>query len=372
MARMTSDDGISVRASTFAARLAVLLLAACAEAKSPAAAPVTATLEEVFAVDAVLQLGEDPADSIAEIGDFVERRGGGYVIGDLFLPRVRSYDEDGRLEAGFGRFGDGPFEFRQIRAVAEAASRRIVAASSHRSQLTYLTSSLTPDTLVTLPGSARDVLALGPDLLVRMIAGDPEERRFGHPPLLSRRTAPELELVWSSYESPFSNSERPYWGAFARFPIAVGGDSTFVMSGLEYPVTIIDGAGETVGTLGTPSDSFRPIPVLEAGAFANPAAYGTTLGEFLGTFDIIDRIDVVGRHLVLTRARFDPGRPLPPFRVLHTSLEIYDRHTGTKLYEDVPLPTGSKVLGGGRSLYLLLDRDFPPWRIAKLRLLAED
>ena len=372
MARMTSDDGISVRASTFAARLAVLLLAACAEAESPAAAPVTATLEEVFAVDAVLQLGEDPADSIAEIGDFVERRDGGYVIGDLFLPRVRSYDEEGRLEAAFGRFGDGPFEFRQIRAVAEAASRRIVAASSQRSQLTYLTSSLTPDTLVTLPGSARDVLALGPDLLVRMIAGDPEERRFGHPPLLSRRTAPELELVWSSYESPFSNFERPYWGAFARFPIAVGGDSTFVMSGLEYPVTIIDGAGETVGTLGTPSDSFRPIQVLEAGAFANPAAYGTTLREFLGTFDIIDRIDVVGRHLVLTRARFDPERSLPPFRVLHTSLEVYDRHTGTKLYEDVPLPTGSKVLGGGRSLYLLLDRDLPPWRIAKLRLLAED
>ncbi len=75
MARMTSDGGISVRASTAAARLAVLLLAACAEAESPAAAPVTATLEEVFAVDAVLQLGEDPADSIAEIGDFVERRG---------------------------------------------------------------------------------------------------------------------------------------------------------------------------------------------------------------------------------------------------------------------------------------------------------
>lgn len=77
------------------------------------------------------------------------------------------------------------------------------------------------------------------------------------------------------------------------------------MSGLEYPVTILDGAGRTMGTFGTPSASFRPIPVLEEGAFANLAAYGTTLGEFLGTFDVIDRIDVVGRYLVLTRARFD-------------------------------------------------------------------
>ena len=64
------------------------------------------------------------------------------------------------------------------------------------------------------------------------------------------------------------------------------------------------------------------------------------------------------------------GPAATPFRVLHTSLEIYDRHAGTKLYEDVPLPDGSRVLGGGRFLYLLLDRDFPPWRIAKLRLLT--
>ena len=370
MTPRTSGTAMARTMSLSAACLAVLLLHGCAEAEGPAATPVAATLEEVFAIEAVLRLGEDPADSIAEIGDFAERRGGGYVIGDLFLPRVRSYDEEGRLEAAFGRFGDGPFEFRRINALAESSSEDIVVVDLLRARLTFLTGSLDPVTFETLPGTLYDAQALGADLLVRMMVATPGERRFGHPPLLHRMTAPELELVWSSYERPFSNSQRPYWGAFSRFPVAVGGDSTFVMSGLEYPVTILDGAGEAVGTLGTPSASFRPIPVLELGAFANPAAYGTTLGEFLGTFDVIDRIDVVGRHLVLTRARFDPGRSLPPFRVLHTSLEIYDRHTGTKLYEDVPLPDGSRVLGGGRFLYLLLDRDFPPWRIAKLRLLT--
>ena len=372
MARLGDDDVRSVRASTFAVRLTVLLLAACAEAEDPAAAPVTGALEEVFAIEAVLQLGEDPADSIAEIGSFAERRGGGYVVGDLFLPRVRSYDEEGRLEAAFGRFGDGPFEFRRINALAETSSEDIVVVDLLRARLTFLTGSLAPVTFETLPGALYDARPLGPDLLLRMMAAAPEDRLRGHPALLHRMTVPELELVWSSYERPFSDFERPYWGAFARFPVAVGGDSTFVMSGLEYPVTIIGDAGEIAGTLGTPSASFRPIPVLELGAFANPAAYGTTLGEFLGTFDVIDRIDAVGRHLVLTRARFDPGRPMPPFRVLHTSLEIYDRHTGTKLYEDIPLPDGSKVLGGGRFLYLLLNRDFPPWQIAKLRLLTED
>ena len=347
-----------------------LLFSACGEAEGPAAAPVAATLEEVFVVEGVMQLGEDPADSIADIGDFIELRSGGYVIGDRFLPRVRSYDEEGRLEAAFGRFGNGPFEFRRIAALAETPSGRVVVADFSQSHLTYLTSSLAPDTMVALPGAPRDVLALGPDLLVRMITGDPNEGVFGHPLLLHRVTPPAL--VWSSYELPFSDFERPYWSSFADFAVATGGDSTYVTSGLRYPITIIDGAGETVGTLGAPSASFRPIPVLELGALADLGNYPTLFRELLASFDFIDRIDAVGSHLVLTRARYNPERPMPPREVLHTSLEVYDRHSGTKLYEDVPLPDGSRVLGGGRFLYLLLNMHSPPWRIAKLRLLTED
>ena len=352
-----------------AAIQAVLLLCACGEADRPGPAPITAPLEQVFAVEAVIQLGEDPADSIAEIGDFVERRDGGYVIGDRHLPRVRTYDEEGRLEAAFGRFGDAPFEFQRIRAVAEASSGRIAVASSRSSHLTYLTRALAPDTMVAFPAAAMDVLALGSDLLVRMNAGDPQERLFSHPPLLHRVIPPEL--VWSSYELPFSPAERPYWGSFAHFPVAVSGDSIFVMSGLRYPITVLDGAGATVGTFGTPSASFRPIDVLESGMLANLGSYGTTLPELLASFDIIHRIDVIGPHLILTRARHNPERVLPPFEVVHTSLEVYDRHSGVKLYEDVALPEGSRVLGGGRFLYLLLDEHFPPWRIAKLRLSTE-
>ena len=348
---------------------AALLLCACGDGQGSDPAPVIAPLEEVFVVEEVMQLGEDPADSIAEIGDFVERRDGGYVIGDRHLPRVRTYDGEGRLEAAFGRFGDGPFEFQRIRAVAEASSGRIVVAGSRSSQLTYLTRSLAPDTMVALPAAPMDVVALGSDLLVRMNAVDPEERLFSRPPILHRVTPPEL--VWSSYERPFSDSKRPYWGAFARFPVAVSGDSTLVMSGVRYPITVLDGAGEIVGTFGAPSASFRPIRVLELGALADLGSYGTTLPEILASFDIIHRMDAVGPHLILTRARHNPERALPPFEIVHTSLEVYDRHSGVKLYEDVPLPEGSRVLGGGRFLYLLLDEHSPPWRIAKLRLVAK-
>ena len=369
MTKRASGKGGSRSMPASAAIQAVLLLCACGDGQGPGPAPVTGTLEEVFVVEDVMQLGEDPADSIAEIGDFVERRGGGYVMGDRFLPRVRTYDEEGRLEAAFGRFGDGPFEFQRIRAVAETPSGRIAVASSRSSHLTYLTRSLAPDTMVALPAAPWEVFPLGSDLLVRMNAGDPDQRLFGHPPLFHRVTPPEL--VWSSYELPFSPSERPYWASFSYFPVAVSGDSTFVMSGVRYPITVIDGAGETVGTFGAPSASFRPIAVLESGALADLGSYGTTLPELLASFDIVHRMDAVGSHLVLTRARHNPERALPPFEIVHMSLEIYDRQSGVKLYEDVPLPEGSRVLGGGRFLHLLLNEHSPPWRIAKLRLLTE-
>lgn len=351
-----------------AGSLTVFLVAACGGAESPAAVPVTGTLDEVFTVEEVLHLGEDPADSIAEIGVFVERRDGGYVIGDRFLPRVRTYDEEGRLEAAFGRFGDGPLEFQRITAVAEMPSGEVVVVDARRGRATYMSGSLVPDTFATFPSVPLDARALGPDLLVRMYATGRD--RFGHPPLLHRVTP--TEVVWSSYELPFSLAERPYWSSFAPFPIAVSGDTTFAMSGVRYPVTVIDGSGETLGTLGTPSASFRPIRVLESGALANLASYGTTLPELLASFDVVDRIDAVDAHLVLTRGRYNPERPMPPLEVLHTSLEVYDRGTGTKLYEDVPLPDGSRVLGGGRFLYLLLDMHAPPWRIAKLRFRVQD
>jgi len=70
--------------------------------------------EEVFELVEVIELGEDPSDSIAAVGEFVERRDGGFIIGDRYLPRVRTYRADGSLQAGFGRFGDGPWEFRRI------------------------------------------------------------------------------------------------------------------------------------------------------------------------------------------------------------------------------------------------------------------
>ena len=324
-------------------------------------------MEEVFAFVSEVQVGEDPADSIAEVGAFVEQASGGFVIGDRLLPRVRSYDENGRLEVTFGRFGEGPFEFKRIAAVAETVSGRIVVADGGN-RLTYLSRELLPDTVVTVPGSVADAVALGPDLILGMLTPEAlgHNRLTASAPLIHRLSG--HSLAWSAYPRPFTQVERPYWPSLATVPMAVAGDSVFAAVSLLYPVSILSGDGEVVGMIGDAPPSFHQIPVLEPGAFSGAAAVGQ-MPEFLASFHVIDRIDVVAdSYLILTHGQFDR---LPGTR-RHTSLDVYNRYTGAKLFEDIPLPEGSRVLGGGRYLYLLLNKDLPPWRIAKLRPMVEN
>ena len=88
------------------------------------------------------------------------------------------------------------------------------------------------------------------------------------------------------------------------------------------------------------------------------------------------------RFLAGVRGRLDPEvrsfvRYMRTLRFLpfsHTSrvsrlraLPRPNRQACVKRYEDVPLPERSRILGGGRYLYMLLDTDFPPWRVAKLQ-----
>ncbi|MXX55535.1 MAG: hypothetical protein F4106_03190 [Gemmatimonadetes bacterium] len=358
---MAAQRPTAIRGLTF---LAVLV--ACRGPDAPPAPERPESLEQVFVVESVVEIGEDPADSIADVGEFLERRAGGFVITDRLLPRIRSYGEDGRLEAAFGRFGDGPFELRQVSGLAETPSGKLVVADSRRSALVYLTHALRPDTIVRVPGAPRRIVSIGPDLIVRMdpFAGGGPSRLVAKPPLFHRLSGGRV--AWSAYPARFSPAERPYWGSFATNLVAVAGDSVFVMTSLTYPITVISSTGDSVGTMGRPSGSFRQIPVFERGEFAGPS---TALPEVLASFDVVGRLDVLaGSHLVVTHSRYDETDPSPSLRRVHSTLDIYDRHTGAKLHEDVPLPERSKVLGGGRFLYLLLNQDTPPWRIAKLRL----
>ena len=346
----------------------ILILASCDQPPQTVASPPFA---DVFELVEVMELGEDPTDSIAEIGVFVERQHGGFVISDWILPRVRTYAEDGSLRAAFGRFGVGPWELQRISSVAETASGQIVVSSPRNRWLTYLNSDLSPDTLVGIGDNwVFQIFPFGPDIVFYGVG----QARSIHDVALQKGYFHRLVdggVAWTTWTTPIFG--KPYWQGFGDVVGAVAGDSIFAMAQLLYPATILNGAGDSVGTIGTPSHSFRRVPEIEQGAYSTSSPGGQDFSDLLGTFDLVRRIDVVaGNHLVFTLGQLDERKRFFPFRVLHTRLEVYDRHTGVKLFEDVPLPQGVKVLGGGRYLYVLQNPDIPPWRIAKYRLRVAD
>jgi len=342
-----------------------LTVVACEAEPRPASPLVRVAMDDVFDVT-VIALEENPQDSIATPGLFAERAAGGFLLSDGQLPRVRSYDEQGRIEAAFGRFGEGPFEFRGVSGLAEESSGRVAVVDAGQGRLTYLTGGLRPDTVMPLPGVPRLVQPLGEDLVLFMPLGDQREgvsRFFERPMQLQRWTAGGS--AWSAYRLPYLPVERPYWNSIGRFSFDVAGDSIYIGFSLRYPIAIVNSAGDSVGVIGVPPATFHPVPVFEPGAF-NPGAYPTQMPELLGGRSTISHIAVVDSHLVVVHGRFGYPESGGPFGAYHSSLDIYDRHTGRKLYEEVPLPEDSRVLGGGRHLYLLQNSSFPPWRIAKL------
>lgn len=345
-------------------------LAACGSEEAVIPSPL---FDAVFELEEVIELADDPVDSIAEVGIFLERSAGGFLMSDRLRPRVRTYAEDGELEAAFGRFGDGPWEFQRIIGLAETAAGGVVVSASD-SRLTYLHADLTRDSLFTLDGHVFGLLVAFEDDVV-FTGFTPENT--AEPQLLgvARKVGifhrlSDGQVLWSSWTTPAR--DKPYWSAMGRLATASAGDSLFIMASLLYPATILNGVGDSVGTIGRPSSSFRRIPEIPAGYFAfraGEAPDANRMQRLLGSYDLVLRIDVVADdYLVFTVGRPDETSLPPGLRFFHTHLEGYDRHTGAKLFEDVALPEGSKVIGGGRFLYVLLNPDIPPWRVGKYRL----
>ncbi len=165
-------------------------------------------------------------------------------------------------------------------------------ADGGQAGLTYLTSDLRPDTLVSLPGVPRRVESLGDDLLVRMnllTEWTEDASRFFRQPLLLHRVKRQ-SVVWSAHSLPFVPVERPYWMSIIGFPFAVAGDSIYLASSLRYPMAILNAEGDSVGELGAPPGTFKPVPVFEQGALV-PGQYSTGSSNALAGYHTIARID---------------------------------------------------------------------------------
>ena len=332
--------------------------------------------DEVFQLEEVIELGDDPVDPVATVGIFLERRNGGFLMGDGIRPRVRTYSETGELEAAFGRFGDGPWEFRRIIGLAETPAGGVVVSAGD-ARLTYLHADLAEDSLFTLDGHVfgrlaafqDDVLFTGytPENTAELQLLGVARQQVG----IFHRLA-DGQVLWSSWTTPAR--DKPYWSGMGGLANTTAGDSIFIMASLLYPATILNGAGDSIGTIGQPSSSFRKIPEIPAGYFAfreGETPDPNRMRDLLASYDLALRIDLVADdNLVFTVGRPDETSLPPALRFFHTHVEAYNRHTGAKLFEDVPLPERSKVVGGGRYLYVLLNADIPPWRIGKYRLVS--
>jgi hypothetical protein len=345
------------------------LLMACSGDDSLPDGPVTPpSLEAAFQVVDTFLLEEVPGDSIADIGSVDVLPDGRLLIGDRLLPRVRLYGADGTFVTAQGRFGEGPFEYQGIVSAAMDARGRVFIESVRSPHTTRLTSGFEPDTVLAFPGDAvvsTSVARFGEGIL--QLAGD-----FRSGIALWARDA-EGEVLWKAPSLPPGVNEKPYWSSVNRPFVAATDRRVVAANRLVYPLTIYDLQGDTVAELGTPPPTFTPAPELAAGAlaFTDPAGGPprNTLAEWLQSFTIINGIHAVaGRWLVVSHATMDPDTPFPPFGTLEYALDVYDLETNAKVLEDVPVPDGGRVLGGGPHLHVLVMQPPGPWTVVRYRI----
>ncbi|MBW3534509.1 MAG: hypothetical protein KY453_04735 [Gemmatimonadetes bacterium] len=350
----------------------LFLAAGCSDARQDAGhAPLSfQSIHEAFTTLDTIHLEQVPGDTIAEIGAVDISADGDIVIADRYLPRVRLYARDGRFVAGQGRFGDAPFEYRRIRAVARDRSGRVVVLSLQAPRTTVLTPDLLPDTTIPLASGF-----IAPWLAQRFRGG------------VVQGLIGEEGRTWYSYQESLGTErwrieagprklyEVPYWASVARFLTDSAGDTLLLGNSFLYPVGLYDAGGALVGELGSPPPSWRDVPEVEAGAFAftGPSDMpGGALAEWLTSFTVIAGLHVVqDRWLVVSHGRVSTERLTPPFETVEYAVDMYDLGSGTKVLEDVPLPQGARVLGGGPYLHVLTAIPPQPWTVVRLDILPE-
>ena len=294
--------------------------------------------------------------AVAENGDL--------LIGDRLIPRVRRYDRAGRLVAQFGAFGDGPYEFRRVGGVLEDGSGRVLVVDPRRGRLTALNADLQPDTSFrVMPLPAGPMLRLAEGYLMKTVAG----RRTSGFALMSEEWVPRWRI---SAPVPHSAQGNPYWGSYATTEFAASPESIVIAYSFQYPIQLYNRRGVPTATLGEPPSSFRLAPVLKPGALTGPGAE-RQLAQWLASFNVIANLAVIEDSLLAVthgslRALGGAGRVVRE----HHSVDLYRLPSGVKIIEDIPLPSGSRVMAGYRDgLYAVSGSPPDPWTISILQLI---
>jgi len=318
-------------------------------------------------------LEEVPGDTIAEVGAVDIADDGTFLVADRYRPRVRLYDAEGRFVAGHGRFGEGPFEYIRNTDVARDREGRVFV-HDEGGRYSILNPPLEPDTLHSFPDRRRPRFAEGfADGVVQGYNEVGPQGRLQYWGILRDR---EGKRPWRVPAMPARIAEVPYWSSVASPFATSAGDTLLIANSFLYPVHMYGSDGNPIGEIGSPPPSFREAPELERGqfAFSDPGQAGTihsTFENWLNSFTVIAGLHVVrNRWLVVAHGQV-PMEAFPRFRV-HSyelyALDVYDLRSGRKVMEDVPIPEGYRVLGGGPYLHVLAAIPPEPWTVLKLDL----
>jgi hypothetical protein len=334
----------------------VVALSSCAPPDGSTVIESGGALEDFFRISGEIVIQEVDGDLIGQVGAFLETDAGGFLIGDEILPRIRLYRPDGILLAAIGAEGEGPFEFRDVSGVAQNVAGEVLVTDVPLGRVTVFSSDLTPDTtFLPNPRPRGPILRMGEFMVMENAPGSRRSAISRVDPVgtaIWTVTPPTLELV----------AETPYWGSAFEMPLAASSTLLATAISLAYPVFLYDGDGRLVDSLTTPPPSYRPTPTLDPGELLG----AESRTEWLESFEIIGDLSVVADSLlVVTHGRLEPASA-GLFSESHYALDVYHLPSRRKVAEDLPVPPGGIVLGGGAALYILIRQPPEPWTLLRL------
>lgn len=311
-------------------------------------------------VVARIRLEEDAHDLLGDIGGFSEAQNGDLLLVDALRPQVRRYSATGRLLASFGKYGAGPHEFRRLTGVVEDLRRGVLVVDPVLGRFTRLSAALAPETVFVQRPVARG-------LLTRFGGGFIYTAASGNRAADITRLRDDGTVAWSTGSiTPGPPTKYPYWGSVGRLSLSASSHEVVTAFSLRYPVYIYDQNGTLVDSLPR-TKSFRSAAIPRLGQFTGPGA-ARRITDWLDSFDVIAALSVVNDTLLVVTHGSMHSSSTSRFETRHQRFDVYHLPRRVRLAEDILLPEHSRILGGGRYLYVLMGEPPQAWTIARVAL----
>lgn len=335
-----------------------LALSACDGGAVPPGPASGVGLAQIFeSVDTVTLSDTSATDPLGGIGAFHELPDGSFLIGDHLLPRVRHYAADGTLLAAAGRYGSGPTELRSVGGISSSGGLIFVTDPQNGRIQIYGPDLAHRTTLRSDLPVRRSIISIPGGFLVSIHVGR-EGDNFA---------AIDMDgtVRWTGLPPHPRIRQEAYWGSVARPGVTRVTDRLVVTDGLLYPLKVLDLNGAVVDSIDSPPPSYTEITSVGRGAFVG-RQIASTIQAWFDQFTAIGGVFTLADSMLVVASTALTSSPTEITGRADYAIDVYEAARFVKYYEDVPLPSGARVIGGGESVYVLLSEPPEPWRILRL------